>query len=100
MRTTARLFLATAACATLPLGLAACSGSDDTADTETTATATVHLDMDKGAAVTEIALVVTAKVANPDEARFQAEAQKAKEKCPMSRLLAPGTNITLDASLA
>jgi len=42
MRTTARLFLATAACATLPLGLAACSGSDDSADTTATAVETVE----------------------------------------------------------
>lgn len=40
IRTTARLFLATAACAVLPLGLAACSDSDDS--TETTAVETVE----------------------------------------------------------
>lgn len=53
MRTTARLFLATAACATLPLGLAACSGSDDTADTETTTTAVETVEATETATATE-----------------------------------------------
>jgi osmotically inducible protein OsmC len=65
------------------------------------ASSTVHLDLSSGKPVWDhIHLTVTARVANPDEARFQELAEKAKAECPISKLLAPGVKITLEASLA
>jgi osmotically inducible protein OsmC len=50
--------------------------------------------------VTRIDLVTSASVPNIDDAEFQKVAEAAKNGCPISRLLAPGTQITLSASLA
>lgn len=64
-------------------------------------TATVNLEKtDAGMTVTGIHL--TTKVTSPgaDEPAFQEAATAAKAGCPISRLLAPGTQITLDAQLA
>ncbi len=52
---------------------------------------------EKGFAVTCISLEVKAKIANPDEAIFQAAVKKAKENCPVSRLL--NTEITVIAKM-
>ncbi|HYY14989.1 MAG TPA: hypothetical protein VE758_11220 [Chthoniobacterales bacterium] len=40
---------------------------------------------------------MNAKIPGADEAKFQAAAKKAKEGCPISKLL--NTNITMDARL-
>jgi osmotically inducible protein OsmC len=64
-------------------------------------TASVHLDKtDAGMAVTRIDLDSTGTVPGIDEAEFQKLAEGAKEGCPISRLLSPGAEITLKATLA
>lgn len=62
--------------------------------------ANVHLDKtDAGMTVTRIDLVTTGDVPGIDEAQFQKLAEAAKAGCPISRLLSPGAEITLDATL-
>jgi lipoyl-dependent peroxiredoxin len=64
-------------------------------------TANVHLEPVDGAmTVTRIDLVTTGNVPGIDDATFQKIAEGAKANCPISRLLAPGTEITLSATLA
>jgi osmotically inducible protein OsmC len=64
-------------------------------------TAKVHLDKtDAGFSVTRIDLETTGDVPGIDEGTFQKAAQGAKENCPISRLLSPGAEITLAATLA
>jgi len=64
-------------------------------------TAAVHLEKVDGAqTVTRIDLVTRANVPGIDEAEFLKQAEATKTGCPISRLLSPGTEITLDASLA
>ncbi len=64
-------------------------------------TANVHLDKVDGAqTVTSIDLVTVGTVPGIDDAAFQKVADVAKANCPISRLLAPGTEITLSATLA
>lgn len=60
-------------------------------------TANVTLDPDQGA-ITGIELVTEADVPNIDDGTFQKQAQKAKENCPVSKLLT-GAEITLKATL-
>ena len=62
--------------------------------------ATVTLDKtDAGPTVTGIHLDVTARVPGAEPAAFDKAATNAKENCPISRLLKPGTKITMDARL-
>ncbi|MET0424184.1 MAG: OsmC family protein [Actinoplanes sp.] len=64
-------------------------------------TAKVHLDKtDGGFSVTKIDLVTTGTVPGADAATFQKLAEDAKANCPISRLLSPGAEITLSATLA
>jgi osmotically inducible protein OsmC len=64
-------------------------------------TANVHLDQVNGApTVTRIELNTTANAPGIDDTTFQKVAQGTKEGCPISRLLAPGTEITLTATLS
>jgi osmotically inducible protein OsmC len=64
-------------------------------------TANVHLErVNDKPTVTRIELVTTATVPNLAEADFLRMAEEAKAGCPISRLLAPGTEITLSATLA
>jgi osmotically inducible protein OsmC len=64
-------------------------------------TASVNFDRVDGApTVVGIDLVTTATVPGIEEAKFQEIAEAAKNGCPISRLLAPGTKITLTATLA
>jgi osmotically inducible protein OsmC len=64
-------------------------------------TANVHFErVDGKPTVTRIELVTTATVPNISDAEFQQIAEAAKNGCPISRLLAPGTEITLSATLA
>lgn len=64
-------------------------------------TANVHLDKtDAGMTVTKIDLVTSAVVPGIDKDDFDKIAADAKATCPISRLLSPGAEITLDATLA
>ena len=64
-------------------------------------TAKVHLDKtDAGMSVTRIELDTVGTVPGIDAADFQKIAEGAKENCPISRLLSPGAEITLNAQLA
>jgi osmotically inducible protein OsmC len=64
-------------------------------------TAAVHLDKtDAGFTVTRIELTSTGDVPGVDADQFQKLAEGAKENCPISRLLSPGAEITLTATLA
>jgi osmotically inducible protein OsmC len=64
-------------------------------------TANVYLEKtDAGQSVTRIALETVGQVPGIDEAEFVKSAENAKANCPISRLLAPGTEITLTARLA
>jgi osmotically inducible protein OsmC len=64
-------------------------------------TAKVHLDKtDAGMTVTRIDLETVGAVPGIDAAGFQKIAEGAKENCPISRLLSPGAEITLNATLS
>jgi osmotically inducible protein OsmC len=64
-------------------------------------TAKVHLDKgDAGFGITRIDLETTGDVPGIDEGTFQKIAEDAKANCPISRLLSPGAEITLTATLA
>jgi osmotically inducible protein OsmC len=54
---------------------------------------------DAGMTVTRIDLDSTGQVPDIDEAEFQKLAEGAKDGCPISRLLSPGVEITLKATL-
>lgn len=61
--------------------------------------AVVHLEKEgEGFVIPKIDLITEASVPNISEDEFQQIAQTAKEKCPVSRVLA-AAEITLDASL-
>jgi osmotically inducible protein OsmC len=63
--------------------------------------AKVHLEKtDAGMTVTRIDLDTVGDVPGMDEADFTKYAEAAKSNCPISRLLAPGAEITLVARLA
>ncbi|MFB9234570.1 OsmC family protein [Plantactinospora siamensis] len=63
-------------------------------------TAKVHLDKtDAGMTVTRIDLVTEAVVPGVDAGDFAKIAEDAKANCPISRLLSPGAEISLDARL-
>ncbi len=64
---------------------------------ETTAVVTLE-KTDEGPTVTKIHLTTRAKVPNIEKAKFDELAKKAKEGCPISRLL-KAAEITLDAQL-
>jgi osmotically inducible protein OsmC len=64
-------------------------------------TASVHLDKVDGAmTVTRIDLDTTGVVPGMDEADFVKAAETSKTACPISRLLAPGAEISVTAKLA
>lgn len=64
-------------------------------------TAKVHLDKtEAGMTVTRIDLTTVGDVPGIDVADFQKIAEGAKENCPISRLLSPGAQISLDATLS
>lgn len=63
-------------------------------------TATVTLEKtDAGMTITRVHLRTRARVAGIDSAVFAEQAEAARATCPISRLLAPAAQITLDASL-
>jgi osmotically inducible protein OsmC len=59
--------------------------------------ATVHLE--DGPTITTIELDVEAVVEGLDDEKFQQFAQEAKQKCPVSKALAGGPEIVLNATL-
>lgn len=64
-------------------------------------TAKVHLERtDAGQTVTGIELDTVGDVPGIEAAEFAKHAETAKVNCPISRLLAPGTQISLSARLA
>ncbi|WP_067509608.1 OsmC family protein [Actinoplanes sp. TFC3] len=64
-------------------------------------TAKVHLDKtDAGFGVTRIDLETVGNVPGVDADTFQKLAEGAKENCPISRLLSPGAEISLSATLS
>jgi lipoyl-dependent peroxiredoxin len=64
-------------------------------------TAQVHFDKtDAGMTVTRIDLDTVVDAPGVDQAEFQKLAEGAKENCPISRLLSPGAQITLNARLS
>jgi len=68
--------------------------------TSVATTASVHLDKtEAGMAVTKIVLETVGQVPGIDPDTFQKLAEAAKEGCPISRLLSPGAEIALTASL-
>jgi lipoyl-dependent peroxiredoxin len=59
-------------------------------------TANVHLEpVDGKQTVTRIELSTTADVPGIDEAEFLKSVEISKENCPISRLLSPGTEVTV-----
>ena len=64
---------------------------------ETTAIVTME-KTDEGPTITKIHLTTKAKVPNAEKAKFDELAKKAKEGCPVSRVL-KAAEITLDATL-
>jgi lipoyl-dependent peroxiredoxin len=63
---------------------------------------TAHVTLDRtdaGPTITKIHLKTSAKVPGADNAAFDKAAQEAKKNCPISRLFAGNTDITLDAKL-
>jgi osmotically inducible protein OsmC len=70
------------------------------APTSVETTASVHFEQVDGApTVTGIDLDTRVSAPGIDEATFAKVAEGTKEACPISRLLAPGTKITLTATL-
>ena len=65
---------------------------------DTTATVTLE-PVDGKPTIIGIHLDVVAKIPGADDAKFQAIAAETKEQCPISRLLKPGTKITMNARL-
>jgi osmotically inducible protein OsmC len=65
---------------------------------ETTAAVTFEKKDDKPT-ITKIKLTTTANVPGADQAVFDKAAQDAKTSCPISRLFAGNTEISLDAKL-
>jgi osmotically inducible protein OsmC len=64
-------------------------------------TAKVHLDKtDAGMTVTRIDLDTVGDVPGIDDSEFQKIAEGAKANCPISRLLSPGADISLNARRA
>lgn len=68
-----------------------------TAENLKTSAAVTLEKQEKGFAITAIHLDLTAKIPGADRAAFEAAANRAKEGCPVSKVL--NANITLDAKL-
>jgi len=86
-----------AGCFTMALSAQLTSAEHVPDELDTTATVTMETTED-GPTVTKIHLVTKAKVPNIDKEKFDGLAKKAKEGCPISRLL-KAAEITLDATL-
>ena len=86
-----------AGCFTMALSMQLTSANMPPDSLETTAVVTME-HTDDGPTVTKIHLTTKARVPNADKDRFEELANKAKEGCPISRLL-KAAEITLDAQL-
>lgn len=78
--------------------LSALISADKMTPTSIQTTATIHLGNEDGPKITNIDLDCEAIVPGLDADKFNEYAQKAKEKCPISRLFT-GTEIKLTAKL-
>lgn len=87
-----------AACFTMAFAFAAEKAGFPTQEVNTHAKVRLAKDGD-GFKIDRIALTLTAKVPNIDEAKFQEIAQGAKAGCPLSKALASVPEITLSATL-
>ena len=87
-----------AGCFTMALSLQLTEAGLTPDTLETTAAVTMEM-IAAGPTVTKIHLTTKGKVPGADKAKFQELATKAKEGCPISRLL-KAAEITLDAQLA
>ena len=75
-------------------------GQSNLTPEEINTTAVVTGAMDGGGfTITDVHLTVKAKIPGASEEDFRAAAQKAKEICPISKLLHGSIDITLDAEL-
>ena len=88
-----------AACFSMALSKALTDAGHPPTSVDTTASVLLE-KTDAGMTVTRIDLVTTGDVPGIDEAEFAKLADATKTGCPISRLLAPGVEITLSASLA
>lgn len=80
------------------MALSAILGEDGMTADEINTRATVSLEKkEAGFEITAVHLDLTARIPGADEQKFQAAAKKAKENCPVSKLL--NADITLDAKL-
>ncbi len=86
-----------AGCFTMALSMQLTSAELVPDTLETTAVVTLETT-DEGPTVTKIHLTTKAKVPGAEKAKFDELAKKAKEGCPISRLL-KAAEITLDAQL-
>lgn len=87
-----------AGCFTMALDAALTNGGFKPEKIETTASVTLAKVNDKPT-ITKIALVTKATVPGVDAAAFNKIAEDAKAGCPISRLFANNTEITLEATL-
>ncbi len=87
-----------ASCYSMALG-ATLGGEGFTPDRIETHAAVTLAKVEGGFAVTKIALTTTASVPGVSEEAFQKAAAGAKAGCPISKLFAGNTEITLDAKL-
>ncbi len=86
-----------AGCFTMALSMQLTSANMVPDELQTTAIVTME-HTDDGPTITKIKLVTKARVPNADKDKFEELARKAKEGCPISRLL-KAAEITLDAQL-
>ena len=87
-----------ASCYSMALG-ATLGGEGFTPEKIETSAAVTLAKVEGGFAVTKIALTTTATVPGVSEEAFQKAAAGAKAGCPISKLFANNTEITLDAKL-
>ena len=87
-----------ASCYSMALG-ATLGGEGFTPDKIETHAAVTLAKVEGGFAVTKIALTTTASIPGVSEEAFQKAAAGAKAGCPISKLFANNTEITLDAKL-
>ena len=88
-----------ASCYSMALG-ATLGGEGFTPEKIETHAAVTLAKVEGGFAVTKIALTTTASIPGVSEEAFQKAAAGAKAGCPISKLFANNTEITLDAKLA
>jgi lipoyl-dependent peroxiredoxin len=87
-----------ATCFSMALSSALSNGGNAPEKLETSAVVT--FSMDGGPHISKVALKVVATVPGISEDDFMEAANGAKDGCPVSKLMAGNTELTLDASLA